>query len=93
MKFRVGVLTILEVDVTTGSWTDAKRVAEGAIEYLLESTTGSGRRAQQVITWRHSNGLDYEATVVRRPIELDAAARNGCFELEVHQPLTREVED
>lgn len=86
-KFRVGVVTIMEVEVDTDSFRDASRVAEGAINYLIGLGNTSEGRERPVVKWRHRNGADYEVALVRAPIELGAAARNDCFTVAVPQPL------
>lgn len=90
-RFRIGVLTILEVEVTSDE-RDARRVAEGTLAYVIGESNVADRGGRPVIRWHHRNGADYEAQVVRQPIELGAAARNGYFDLTVHQP-TQDVSD
>lgn len=92
MKFRVGIVTIMEVDVETNAWTDALRLAEGAMHHLIGLGNCAEARERPVIKWRHRNGTDYEVAIARRPIELGAAARNGCFTIDVPQ-LTSELSD
>lgn len=92
-KFRVGVVTVMEVEVTSNDERDARRVAEGAVEYLISLGNFGEDRGQPVVRWRHRNGANYEVTVVRRPIEVGAAVRNGVFTLDVPQPLSVGVDD
>jgi hypothetical protein len=92
-RFRVGVVTVMEVEVTSDDERDARRVAEGAIEYLVSLGNSGEDRSQPVIKWRHRNGADYEVTLVRRPIEVGAAARNGVFTVDVAQPQLKGYDD
>lgn len=84
---------IMEVDVDTNDERDARRVAEGTVEHLIERSCPVARGVQPVIKWQHRNGNDYEVTLVRRPIELGAAARNGIFTVDVPQPLLESGDD
>lgn len=86
-KFRVGVVTILEVEIDSDDERNARRVAEGAVEHLIELNGPIERGKQPVIRWRHRNGSDYQVAVVRRPIEVGAAARNGYFTVGIPQPV------
>lgn len=88
-KFRVGVVTILEVEAV--DWTDATHVAEGAVKHALRSVdAGDVKPGPIIVKWQHVNDHDYEATVVRSPAELGVAARNGYMYLEVQQPAKEE---
>lgn len=80
------------MEVESHDWSDAQRVAEGAVHHLIGLGNCADAGQKPLIKWRHRNGVDYEVVISRRPIELGAAARNGCFTVEVVQPLT-EVND
>lgn len=87
-KFRVGVVTILEVDAV--DLRDATNVAEAAVQRALIGADSNNSRIQPVqIRWEHYNGHSYEATVTQMPVELSQAVASKYVNLGVDQP-TRE---
>lgn len=87
-RFRVGVVTIWEVDAVDER--NAQRIAEGAVQFMVTDVSGRERGVQPVVRWTHSNGLEYEATLLRGPAEVGVALRNQYLHVGVHQP-TRET--
>lgn len=83
-KFRVGVVTIWEVDAVDAI--DATGIAEGALSHMIHTLNTSGSRRSPVIEWQHSNGYEYRAALLRGPAEVGVALRNHYLDLSVHQP-------
>lgn len=85
-KFRVGVVTILEVEGT--NFSDAANVAESAVKRALLAADSNNSTIQPVqIRWEHYNRHFYEATVTQMPLELSRAASNQHVTLGVNQPV------
>ena len=89
-KFRVAVVTVLEVDAV--DWIDAAHVAEGAVKHALRHAAEptDEQWLTHTVKWRHVNGHDYEARVARQPCEVGTAMYNGYMHLEVTQPAGEE---
>lgn len=84
-KFRVGVVTILEVDAA--NFSDAANVAEAAVmRSLLAADTSNSKIKPITIRWEHYNRHFYEATVTQTPLELSRAVSNQHVNLGVEQP-------
>lgn len=84
-KFRVGVVTIMEVD--SGDFKDAANVAEAAVKRALLGADSNNSTIQPVqIRWQHYNHQRYEATVTQMPLELSRAVSNRHVSLGVEQP-------
>lgn len=83
-KFRVGIITVWEVEAADER--DARRVAEGAVQFMVTDVTGHRKTGYPVVQWQHSNGHEYEATLLRGPAEVGAALRNQYMFLDVYQP-------
>lgn len=87
-KFRVGVVTVLEVEAT--DWIDATHVAEGALRHAISTARNphvpEAVTRQPVLSWVGRNQFVYDATVVRAPVELGCALRNGYAHVAVTQP-------
>lgn len=83
-KFRVAVVTIWEVEST--DFRDAANVAEGAVRYVIDQMSESAPGDNPVVRWHHHNGHDYEATLVRLPLEVKGSLMLGTITIGVDQP-------
>lgn len=89
-KFRVGVVTILEVDAV--DFNDAANIAENAVGRALLAADANNDTIQPVqIRWQHYNHHFYEATVTQMPVELARVLLNQHVTLTVPQPTREET--
>jgi hypothetical protein len=84
-KFRVGVVTVWEVEANDER--NARRVAEGAVQHMISELGVCERGTPPVVRWVHGNGLEYAVTLFRGPAEVGVALRNQYMHLDVHQPM------
>lgn len=90
-KFRVGVVTIIEVDAV--NFSDAANIAESAVKRGLLAVDVSNSKIKPLrIEWQGYNHHTYSATVAQMPLELSRAVSNQHVSLGVNQP-TRESDD
>lgn len=83
-KFRVAVLTILEVE--TSDRRNAENVAEAALKRAIREADVSNSKIKPMrLQAVNGSGEVFEATVTRQPVELNAAIRNNDFRLGVEQ--------
>jgi hypothetical protein len=91
-KFRVGVVTILEVEAV--DWTDAAAVAEGALKNAINESRNPHVplevTGQPVLNWVARNREVYDAIVVHAPVEISRALVNGYAHVAVQQPTNEE---
>lgn len=86
-KFRVGVVTIWEVEAV--DFRDAANIAEGATQHAIVTARNPHIPAEvtthPVINWVR-NGEVYEAVLRYMPLELNRSTGNGVITLGVAQP-------
>jgi dihydroorotase-like cyclic amidohydrolase len=81
-KFRVGVVTVWEVEAVDRS--DAIRKAEGAVMHAVRLASVAPSGADPHVRWRWYGNL-HEASLVSAPLEVDTAFAGGLIRVSVSE--------